>query len=395
MKKQPKYTKERMQIGDNLIKYRKQNNKTQEDIAKILKMTRQAYSKIERGESNLTYDKANTLADYYKIPVSLLIKNDTAVDVVLFDEIDIYKEKDEYPGLGVASYVKRYYFERQKIKTKDGKPFSKIGDEYYRLYEYIDNTVWYEEITDLKLIYKAAQAFGQFHKALKGFDANELKETIPNFHNTYQRYLNFLEATKTDKLNRVKTCLPEIQIVRSFESDYRTVVDLIADGTIPLAVTHNDPKINNVLFDKDSGEIRVVIDLDTIMPGSYLYDFGDALRSLFTGDNEDSEDLSKLKVKFDVFETYTKGYLSEMENVLTQKEIELLPFSAFILTIECGIRFLEDYIRGDVYFRIKKPNHNLFRARTQIAIANDIFNNLDRLNDIIDKLMLSGHYSYE
>ena len=121
MKKQPKYTKERMQIGDNLIKYRKQNNKTQEDIAKILKMTRQAYSKIERGESNLTYDKANTLADYYKIPVSLLIKNDTAVDVVLFDEIDIYKEKDEYPGLGVASYVKRYYFERQKIKTKDGK----------------------------------------------------------------------------------------------------------------------------------------------------------------------------------------------------------------------------------------------------------------------------------
>ena len=121
MKKEPKYTKEKIQIGENLIKYRKQNHKTQEDIAKLLKITRQAYSKIERGEANLTYDKANTLADYYKIPVSMLIKNDTAVDVVLFDEIEIYKEASEYPGLGVPSYVKRYFFERQKIKNKEGK----------------------------------------------------------------------------------------------------------------------------------------------------------------------------------------------------------------------------------------------------------------------------------
>ena len=288
----------------------------------------------------------------------------------------------------VTEYLRKNDIETvHLIKTKDGKPFSKIGDEYYRLYEYIDNTVWYEEITDPKLIYKAAQAFGQFHKALKGFDASELKETIPNFHNTYQRYVNFLSAMKEDKLDRVKTCLPEIAIIKSFEGDYRVIIDSIVDGTIPLVVTHNDPKINNVLFDKDSGDIRVVIDLDTIMPGSYLYDFGDALRSLFTGDNEDSEDLSKLKVNYNIFETYAKGYLSEMRNVLTKKEIELLPFSAFLLSIECGMRFLEDHLRGDVYFRIKKPNHNLIRARTQLTLAQDIYKNLDKLSQIINKLL--------
>ena len=272
------------------------------------------------------------------------------------------------------------------IKTKDGKPFSKIGDEYYRLYEYIDNTIWYEKITDPKLINKAAQAFGKFHKALKGFDACELKETIPGFHNTYQRYMNFLAAVEENKLNRTKTCLPEISVIRSFESSYRVFVDSIANGTVALVVTHNDPKINNVLFDKNSGDIRAVIDLDTIMPGSYLYDFGDALRSLFTGDNEDSEDLSKLKVDYDIFETYAKGYLGEMRNVLTKKEIELLPFAVFLLTIECGMRFLEDYLRGDVYFKIKKPNHNLIRARTQIKLAQEIYENLDRLNNIVSKV---------
>ncbi|MBO6280636.1 MAG: phosphotransferase [Bacilli bacterium] len=273
------------------------------------------------------------------------------------------------------------------IKANDEKPYLKIGDDYYRLYEYIDNAIWHEEISNLELVYEAAKAFGQFHKTLKGFNAKELGEVIPNFHNTYQRYVNLLNAIKEDKMDRVKDCLPEIKIVNSFEQDYNIITTAINAGLIPLAVTHNDPKINNVLFDKNSGDIRAVIDLDTVMPGSYLYDFGDALRSLFTGDNEDSEDLSKLKVNFDVFETYAKGYLSEMKNVLTKREIELLPFSAFLLTIECGIRFLEDYIRGDVYFRIKKPNHNLIRARTQLTLAKDIYKNLDKLNDIIDKLV--------
>ena len=163
------------------------------------------------------------------------------------------------------------------------------------------------------------------------------------------------------------------------------MVDAIARNEIPLAVSHNDPKINNVLFDKDTNEIRAVIDLDTVMPGSYLYDFGDALRSLFTGDNEDSEDLSKLVVNYEIFENYTRGYLSEMKGALSEKELEFLGFSSFLLSMECGMRFLEDYLRGDVYFKTSKDNHNLIRARTQITLALDIYSKLDKLNSIVEK----------
>lgn len=273
------------------------------------------------------------------------------------------------------------------VKACDGKPYVKNCNNYYRLYEYIDNAVWYEEINNLDLVFRVAKAFGQFHKTLKMFNARELGEVIPNFHNTYQRYVNLLNAIKEDKVGRVKDCLPEIDVVKSFEQDYSVISSAINAGLIPLAVTHNDPKINNVLFDKSTGEIRAVIDLDTVMPGSYLYDFGDALRSLFTGENEDNEELSKLKVNFSIFELYSRGYLSEMKGVLSKREIELLSFSSFLLTIECGIRFLEDFIRGDVYFKTKKPNHNLIRARTQLTLAKDIYKNLETMNDIIDKLV--------
>ena len=271
------------------------------------------------------------------------------------------------------------------IKSTDGKPYSKIGNSYYRLYDYIDNAICYEKITDLSLVYKAAESFGQFHKALKGFNAAELGEVIPNFHNTYKRYLNLLNAIEEDKLGRVNECEKEINFINSLKEHYNLVSSCIGNGYIPLAVTHNDPKINNVLFDEHTGNFRAVIDLDTIMPGSCLYDFGDALRSLFTGDNEDSEDLSLLVVNFEKFESYTKGYLSEMKEVLNEKEIELLPFSAFLLTIECGIRFLEDYIRGDVYFRVHKDKHNLIRARTQLTLANNILKNIDEMNIIVQK----------
>ena len=310
----------------------------------------------------------------------------------VLQKINNYVFKDV--GLLMTNYyrVTNYLYKNKVetiriIKAKNGNPYSKIGTEYFRLYEYIDNAVWYEEINNLNLIYDVAKAFGKFHKTLKGFDATKIGEVIPNFHNTYQRYINLLNAIKADKCDRVKDCLSEIKLIKSFEQEYGVVSSAVNAGLIPLVVTHNDPKINNVLFDKDSGAIRAVIDLDTIMPSSYLYDFGDALRSLFTGDNEDSEDLSKLKVNFPIFEMYAKGYLSEMKKVLTKREIELLPFSAFLLTIECGIRFLEDYIRGDVYFKIARPDHNLIRARTQLTLANDIYQNLDKLNEIIEKLL--------
>lgn len=288
----------------------------------------------------------------------------------------------------VTKYLVNNGFESLNlIKTKDDQLYFKDGKDCYRLYTYIDDVICYETIDNMYLVYNAARAFGKLHKTLKGFDANELGEVIPNFHNTYQRYLNLLNAIEEDKCDRVKTCLKEIEIAKSFEKEFSKITDGIKKGEISFSVTHNDPKINNVLFDKFSGEIRAVVDLDTIMPGSYLYDFGDALRSLFTGDNEDSTDLSKLVVDPDIFEAYVKGYLSEMRNALTPKEIELLPFSSFLLTIECGMRFLEDYIRGDVYFRTKYPEHNLIRARTQLKLATEIYKEFDNLKKIVDKLM--------
>ena len=288
----------------------------------------------------------------------------------------------------VTAYLKSIGFGTiHLIKTKDGKYFSNDNGIYCRLYEYIDDAICYEKIDNLELVGKAASAFGKLHKALRGFDASELGEVIPNFHNTKQRYNNLLEAIKLDPLGRVKDCQKEINIVKGLSDKYSLIVDAIERKEIPLSVSHNDPKINNVLFDKKTDDIKAVIDLDTIMPGSYLYDFGDALRSLFTGSNEDSEDLSKLRVNYDIFETYTKAYLAEMKDILSKKELELLAFSPFLLSIECGIRFLEDYIRGDVYFKVSKEQHNLIRARTQITIALDILNNIDKLNSITNKYL--------
>lgn len=272
------------------------------------------------------------------------------------------------------------------VRTKDGKKFLVASDGYYRVYNFIGDVVCYEEVSDLTLVEKTAKAFGKLHKTLFTFDAHKLVEVIPHFHDTYRRYQNLLDAIKEDKLGRVSSCQKEIAQIKEFEKEYNLVMEGIEKGEISYSVTHNDPKINNVLFDKKTGDIRAVIDLDTVMPGSYLFDVGDALRSLFTGDNEDSENLDLLQVNIPLFRTYISGYYSEMKDVLTPREKELLPFAAFLLSIECGIRFLEDYIRGDVYFNVSKENHNLIRARTQITLAKRIHDSFKELTESIENL---------
>ena len=306
------------------------------------------------------------------------------INTNVFKDVDLLMNNTH----SVSRYLRHHGFESLKvIHTRDDQLYFRDDTSCYRLYLYIQNTICYEAITSIDLLVNAGKAFGRLHKALAAFDAKDLGEVIPNFHNTPKRYRDLQEAIKLDKLNRKQNCLKEIAQVEQFKDELSYVVDGIKDGSIHLGVTHNDPKINNVLFDKDSGQIRAVIDLDTIMPGSFLYDVGDAYRSLFTGDNEDSTDLSKLVVNYDVFENYLRGYLSEMKETLSPREVELLPFSAFLLTIECGMRFLEDYLRGDVYFKTKYEEHNLVRARTQIKLANEIHQHFDELKDIVDKLM--------
>lgn len=271
------------------------------------------------------------------------------------------------------------------IKTKDDNLYYRYEDGYFRIYEFVEHTSYFDEITDYSLIDKDAEAFAKLHRDLANFDASKLGETILNFHNTPIRYKNFLDAINLDKFDRKKTCLKEIEEFKKYENKLSLIMDGLNDGSIRYCTTHNDPKINNVLFDSENNDVRCVIDLDTIMPGSILFDIGDSLRSLFTGKNEDTENLSSLVVNYEIFEHYVSNYLKINKNIMTKKEIELIPYSAFLLSFECGIRFLEDYLRGDIYFHIKKENHNLLRARTQLALAQNIYNSFDKLAEIIHK----------
>lgn len=274
------------------------------------------------------------------------------------------------------------------IKTNDGKLYYQNEEGCYRLYKFIKNSKTYETVgNDYRLANKLGLAFGEFHRDLNSLDATLLTETIVNFHNTEQRYTNFCQSLTVAEPFKKEKAKEEIKYINEQKESYSLLVDKLNKGEIHQRITHNDPKINNILFNKDNDDILAIIDLDTVMPGSVLYDVGDAFRSLFTGNNEDNTDVSLLKVNFDIFKEYMMGYLSVMKDYLNEEEIHLLPYSIYLLSIECGMRFLEDYLRGNVYFHVKYEEHNLIRSRTQIALAKNVLANLDKLNQIIKEIL--------
>ncbi len=265
-------------------------------------------------------------------------------------------------------------------RALDGKPYFITADgEYYRLYTFIDKTVTCDSVDDLSEMYEAAKAFGKFQNMLADYPAEKLHETIVDFHNTVARYDQFKEAVKNNKSGRADTCADEIKFVLDREKDASVVVDALANGTIPLRVTHNDTKLNNVLLDEKTRKGVCVIDLDTVMPGSLLYDYGDSLRFGASSGAEDEKDLSKIWFCEDKFEAFTKGFIEALPSI-TDAELDLLPFSIKLMTLECGSRFLADYINGDVYFKTKYPEHNLDRARTQFKLVKEIEEKMDKLN---------------
>ena len=272
------------------------------------------------------------------------------------------------------------------IKTRDGKNLyrSPSGD-YFRMYIFVDNTNVYQMVENKEQFYHAAKAFGKFQKQLSGFDAGRLSETIPEFHNTRSRFEQLKTAIAENKAGRLGEVQPEIEFALAREKEISTVVDALASGDLPLRVTHNDTKLNNVLFDKDSGEAICVIDLDTVMPGSLLYDYGDSIRFGASSGAEDETDLSKMYCDLELFDAFTRGFLEELSGSITPKEIELLPFSARLMTYECGIRFLADYLNGDTYFKIHRPAHNLDRCRTQFKLVADMEKKAEQMNDIVKK----------
>lgn len=273
------------------------------------------------------------------------------------------------------------------VKTKDGGLYLNCGEDFFRGYKFIDNSICYEKLPDLEMVKEAARGFGQFHKDLADIDVANIGDVIPDFHNTKKRFETFEKIVAENPRHRLAMCRQDVQFLESRKADYSMIVDALEKGEIRQSITHNDPKINNVAFDKDTGKVSCVLDLDTVMTGTFLYDFGDGLRSLFTGDNEDALDPSKLVADLDIYEAYLDGYYSMMRGTMNEKEIELLPYSILIIAEELALRFLGDFINGDVYFRADYPMHNLVRARTQIALANDILEKLPKMKEITAKIV--------
>ena len=270
------------------------------------------------------------------------------------------------------------------IKTKGGESYYRREDgECFRVFIFIENTVAYQTVTKPKDFYYSAIAFGSFSNLLAEFDASKLYEILPNFHNTKVRYQNFLAALEKDEFDRAKDCQQEIEFIKAREHYYSKIVDLLESGKMPLKVTHNDTKLNNVLLDDKTGEPVAVIDLDTIMPGSLCYDFGDSIRFGCNPCDEDEKDLSKVNFRLDLYETYLKGYLEAVGERITDIEKENLAFGSILMTIECGMRFLTDYLSGDTYFRTHRPGQNLDRARTQLKLVSDMEKILDQMNALI------------
>lgn len=267
------------------------------------------------------------------------------------------------------------------LKTIDGKPFYiDENGNCWRSYVYLDNSYTISSGCSLDEIYEAARAFGNFQYLLGDFPGNELFETIPNFHHTPSRFNNLLKAIEENKAGRVDEVQEEIKFFMDRKDNTTIVTDLLRNGEIPVRVTHNDTKINNVLFDGDSKKAICVIDLDTIMPGSSLYDFGDGIRTSATLGNED--DIENIGLNVNAFEAYVKGFLDGTNGKLLEKEIELLPFSVILLTQEVAMRFLTDYLDGDVYFKTSFNNHNLVRTRAQIKLIKDVEAKMPQLIEI-------------
>ena len=271
------------------------------------------------------------------------------------------------------------------IKTLDGRNYCNFGGKVYRLYRYISGSKTVENDRTYKDLYEAGVGFGHFQKMLRDFPANELFEIIKDFHDTPKRVETLKKAINENIASRRDFVAKEIEFALEKSKFSSVVTDGIKNGEIPLRVTHNDTKINNILFDIETGKACCVIDLDTVMPGSVLYDFGDAMRIGASSAAEDETDLDKVCFDIEAFKYFTEGYLSEAISFLNDREIELLTFSAKLLTFECGIRFLTDYLNGDTYFKIHRENHNLDRARNQFKLLEDIEKKEDILSRIVEE----------
>lgn len=294
----------------------------------------------------------------------------------------------------VTEHIKKQY-EEEGIEWKDrvlsyvpthtGESFFKVGEDYYRLYHFVENSTSYEQVPDKIYLELAGEAFGEFQKRLNTFDASLLFETIEDFHHTPKRYARFVESLSDAILERKNEAKEWIDFIHDRAHVMEKVVQGITANAIPLRVTHNDTKINNILFDKSEPKVKCLVDLDTVMPGSLLYDFGDAIRFGCSTAKEDETHLDLVDVNMDYFEAFTKGFVRPLKETMTEAEFEHLAWSSILITLELGMRFLMDYLLGDHYFKIHHPRQNLDRAMNQLTLVKKLEEKLPMMEEIVKK----------
>jgi len=273
------------------------------------------------------------------------------------------------------------------VETKDGKHYTIADDgELWRMYLFVEGTKSVDLPDTPELFALSGRAFGKFQQQLGGFDAAVLHETIVDFHNTPARYAQLQDAIARNAAGRLEEVGEEIAFCQRYEREVHTLLDALNAGEIPLRVTHNDTKLNNVLLDAESGEGVCVIDLDTVMPGLAAYDFGDSIRSGASTAAEDEQDLSKVDISLEMFKAFAEGFLAEAGAALNAREKELLPMGAKLMTLECGMRFLADHLNGDKYFKVHRENHNLDRARTQFMLVRRMEEKWDEMMEIVARI---------
>ncbi len=273
--------------------------------------------------------------------------------------------------------------------ARGGRSYIDLPEEggMWRCYNNIEGTHTYDVVENTRQAYQAGFAFGSFQELISDMNPEDLYESIPDFHNTPKRYRDLCASVEADVTGRVKDCHVELELLAEWAPDFSKLIDLQKQGVLPTRITHNDTKINNVMLDEETDDAVCVIDLDTVMPGLSLYDFGDMVRTATCVASEDEKDLSLVKMEMPFFESLAEGYLDAAHGFLTEAEVEHLAFAGWLITTEIGIRFLTDYLDGDKYFRVEYPEHNLVRARNQLELAQSIRAKLPAMQKYIQRLM--------
>ena len=340
---------------------------------------------LQSGHINETYKvyfyRGGELKDYILQRVNTYVfKDPVAVMGNISTVTEYIRAKIKATGISAKRFVLHYQ------KAKDGKYYTILPNgEFWRCCRFIDDSVSFMEAENAKIAEESGRAFGKFQMYLADYPVKDLHIAIPHFHNTVNRYQIFKDAIDNDFAGRKASVQAEIDGYLALEEMATRLYKMQRAGDLPLRVTHNDTKTSNVLFDAETQEHLSVIDLDTVMPGLVACDFGDAIRIVGNTCGEDEKDLSKIEVDMEKYEAFTRGFVDEVGSMLTQKEVDTLALGAFAMTVECGIRFLSDYLDGDKYFRIHYPEQNLDRARCHLTYAQKLLEKLDEMQQIVYK----------